>query len=124
MPATTFRDEARKLVDQLPDDATWDVLYQIYVRQSIDAGLDDARAGRTVPVDEVRRRLGDSLGFNGCYEWEAITFGCTRLTVPEFAPLSGQQIGKLSILGSVTFGRTQLVSARKLLRHEKKPPSN
>ncbi len=59
MPATTVRDEARRLVDQLPDDATWDdLLYQIYVRQSVDAGLDDVRAGRLVPTDEVRRRLG------------------------------------------------------------------
>jgi hypothetical protein len=59
MPATTVRDEARRLIDQLPDDATWDdLLYQIYVRQSVEAGLEDIRAGRLVPVDEVRRRLG------------------------------------------------------------------
>lgn len=59
MPATTVRDEARRLVDQLPDDATWDdLLYQIYVRQSVDAGLADLRAGRVVSAEEVRRRLG------------------------------------------------------------------
>ena len=57
--ATGVRDQAHKLVDQLPDDATWeDLLYEIYVRQSIDAGLEDCRAGRLVPVDELRRRLG------------------------------------------------------------------
>ena len=34
MATTTVRDEARKLVDQLPDDATWDdLLYQVYVRR-------------------------------------------------------------------------------------------
>lgn len=59
MPGTGVKDEARRLVDQLTDDATWDdLLYQIYVRQSIDAGLRDCEAGRLVPVDEVRRRLG------------------------------------------------------------------
>jgi predicted transcriptional regulator len=59
MPVATVRDEARRLVDQLPDDATWDdLLYQVYVRQSIDAGLADCEAGRLVPVEEVRRRLG------------------------------------------------------------------
>jgi predicted transcriptional regulator len=59
MTAVTVRDEARRLVDQLPDDATWeDLLYQIYVRQSVETGLDDCRAGRVVPVEEVRRRLG------------------------------------------------------------------
>ena len=59
MPTTSVRDEARRLVEQLPADATWeDLLYEIYVRQSIEAGLEDCRAGRLVPVEEVRRRLG------------------------------------------------------------------
>ena len=58
-PVATVREEARRLVDQLPDDATWeDLLYQIYVRQSIEAGLADCQAGRLVPIEEVKRRLG------------------------------------------------------------------
>lgn len=59
MRVTNLRDEAHRLVDQLPADANWDdLLYQIYVRQSIEAGLKDCRAGRLIPVDEVRRRIG------------------------------------------------------------------
>lgn len=59
MPSANVRDETRRLAEQLPDDATWDdVLYQVYVRQSIEAGLADARAGRLMTVDEVRRELG------------------------------------------------------------------
>ena len=59
MPATSVRDESRRLADQLPEDATWeDVLYQIYVRQSVEAGLEDCRTGRLVSTEEVRRRLG------------------------------------------------------------------
>ena len=59
MAPTSIKTEARRLVDQLPDDATWDdLMYEIYVRQAIEAGLEDSRAGRTVPVAEVRRRLG------------------------------------------------------------------
>ena len=59
MPAVNVRDETRRLAEQLPDDATWeDVLYQVYVRQSIEAGLEDVAAGRLVPATEVRRRLG------------------------------------------------------------------
>jgi hypothetical protein len=59
MANTTIKEEARRLVEDLPDDATWDdVLYQIYVRQSIEAGLEDCRQGRLVPASEVRRRLG------------------------------------------------------------------
>jgi predicted transcriptional regulator len=59
MPTTTIRDEARKLVEQMPDDASWDdVLYQVYVRQSIEAGLKDIREGRVVSSEEVQRSLG------------------------------------------------------------------
>jgi len=46
-------------VDQLPDDASWeDLIYQIYVRQSIEAGLNDAEAGRVETVADVRRGFG------------------------------------------------------------------
>jgi hypothetical protein len=56
---SSVKTEALRLVEQLPDDATWDdLLYEIYVRQSIEAGLKDCREGRTLPVAEVRRRLG------------------------------------------------------------------
>jgi predicted transcriptional regulator len=43
----------------LPDDATWDdVMYRVYVRQAVDAGLRDAAEGRLVDVAEVRRQFG------------------------------------------------------------------
>ncbi len=59
MPITNVREEARRLVDHLPDDATWDdLLYEIYVRQSIEMGLSDCRNGRLVSTEEVKRRLG------------------------------------------------------------------
>jgi hypothetical protein len=59
MPNLTVKEEARRLVEQLLDDATWDdVFYQIYVRQSIEAGLEDCRQGRLIPAPEVRRQLG------------------------------------------------------------------
>jgi len=59
MPVASVKEDARRLVDQLPDDATWDdLMYQVYVRQSVEAGLADARAGRLVTTDELRRRLG------------------------------------------------------------------
>ena len=57
-PASTVKHEARRIVERLPDDATWDDLFhEIYVRQTIEAGLRDCREGRTLPVSEVRRRL-------------------------------------------------------------------
>jgi hypothetical protein len=55
----TVKGEALRLVEQLPDDATWDeVIYQVYVAQAVEAGLKDCTEGRTIPVSEVRRRLG------------------------------------------------------------------
>ena len=54
---------ARETLDSLPDDATWDdVIYRMYVRQKIEAGLADAEAGNLISTDELRRRLGRSDG--------------------------------------------------------------
>ena len=54
-----IKSEAHRLIDTLPDDATWDdVMYRVYVRQCINAGVEDADAGRVADVEEVRRRFG------------------------------------------------------------------
>jgi len=56
---SSVKDEARKLVDGLPEQATWDdLMYAIYVRQSVEAGLADSQAGKVVSVEEVRKRFG------------------------------------------------------------------
>ncbi len=58
-PSNDIRSEAHRLIDSLPENATWDdVMYRVYVRQCIDAGIEDADAGRVIEVDEVRRRFG------------------------------------------------------------------
>ncbi len=57
MEGTTLKSAARRLVEDLPEGATWDdLMYRIYVRQSIEAGLKDSDAGRTLDVSEVRAR--------------------------------------------------------------------
>ncbi len=56
---SSVKDEARKLVDGLPEQATWDdLMYAIYLRQSVEAGLADSQAGKVVSVKEVRKRFG------------------------------------------------------------------
>ena len=56
---TTLKEEARRLIDGLPDDANWDdLMEEIYVRAAIENGIRDSDAGRTVPVEEVRARFG------------------------------------------------------------------
>ena len=59
MQTVNVKQEAHRLLNNLPEDATWDdIMYRIYVHQTIDAGLKDSDAGHTVDVKEVRKRFG------------------------------------------------------------------
>jgi len=59
MSAQNVKEEARRLVEDLPEDVTWDdLMYRIYVRQAIEAGLADSEANRVVEVEDVRKRFG------------------------------------------------------------------
>ena len=63
MTQTTIKEEAHRLVERLPEDATWeDLQYEIYFRQAVEAGLKDLRKGRTVTLNEARRRLDMGAG--------------------------------------------------------------
>lgn len=58
MDTPSVKEEARRLIESLPDDSTWeDLMHRIYVRQTIEAGLEDSEAGRIVDVGEVRSRF-------------------------------------------------------------------
>ena len=59
MPAIMEKKEAHRLVDSLPETATWeDLMHQIYVRETIERGLGDSRSERTKDVSEVRAKYG------------------------------------------------------------------
>ncbi len=59
MQTENIKQEAYRMLDKLPDQATWDdLMYQIYVRQTIDAGIKDSDEGRTVDVKDVRKKFG------------------------------------------------------------------
>jgi lipase chaperone LimK len=59
MSTQNIKEEARRLVDNLSDDSTWeDLMYQIYVRTSIEAGLADSEADRVTEVEKVREEFG------------------------------------------------------------------
>jgi len=59
MSATNVKEEARKIIDGLPEGATWeDLIYRLYVREAIEAGIADADAGRVVDVSQVRAEYG------------------------------------------------------------------
>jgi predicted transcriptional regulator len=55
----SMKEEAIRLVEQLPEEFSWDdLMHEIYVRKAIEAGMADSEAGRTVPVEELRARFG------------------------------------------------------------------
>ena len=59
MQVRNIKEEVQSLLEDLPEDATWDdLMYKIYVRQTIEAGLEDSKAGRTKDVKEVRSKFG------------------------------------------------------------------
>jgi hypothetical protein len=55
---STPKEVVRRLLDTLPDDASYeDIQYHIYVRQKIQGGLDDLQAGRVISQAEAERRM-------------------------------------------------------------------
>lgn len=55
---STVKEEVRDLAERLPEEATWDdVMYELYVRQKIAAGIKAADEGRVVSHEEVKRRF-------------------------------------------------------------------
>jgi hypothetical protein len=59
MPMIIGKDEAHKLIDPMPANATWDdLMREIYVREVIERGLADSKGGRTSDVKEVRAKYG------------------------------------------------------------------
>ncbi len=59
MQTTSVKEEARQLVERLPEGSTWeDLMHEIYVRQAIEAGLADSNAERTTELKDVRAKFG------------------------------------------------------------------
>ena len=53
-----IKDEAKKMIDNLPEQATWDdIMYQFYVKKKIAASLKAAEEGNVLSHDDVKKRL-------------------------------------------------------------------
>ena len=53
-----IKPDARQLVEQLPESATWDDLaYEIYVRQAIEQGIEQADRGQTMSHEDALARV-------------------------------------------------------------------
>ncbi len=54
----SVKERAKQIIDALPEQATWDdIMYELYVKQKIEAGLRAVEDGRTVPQEQVRATL-------------------------------------------------------------------
>lgn len=54
----TPKQAAKQLIEQLPEQASWDdIMYELYVKQKIEAGLADIDAGRIIPHGQVKTEL-------------------------------------------------------------------
>ena len=52
------KEEARKLIETIPDSASWDdIMYEFYVRQKVEAALEEMEAGEVVPHEDVEKRF-------------------------------------------------------------------
>ncbi len=57
--STPIKDQARALIDALPEDATWqDVLYALELRSDIETGLGDANADRVTDTETLFEDYG------------------------------------------------------------------
>jgi predicted transcriptional regulator len=53
-----IKDEAKKIIDNLPENATWDdLMYQFYVKKRVETGLKEIENDETLPHEEVKKRL-------------------------------------------------------------------
>lgn len=52
------KEEARKLIDKLPEQASWDdIMYEFYVKKKLEVALKAAEEGRVLPHEEVKKRF-------------------------------------------------------------------
>jgi predicted transcriptional regulator len=57
---TSAKKAALDLIESLPEDASFeDIMYGLFVREQVEAGLQDIRAGRTVSQDEVKQKVAE-----------------------------------------------------------------
>lgn len=54
----TVKEEARRLVDSMPEHATWDdVMYEFYVKKKLEKALEEADKGEVISHEQVKKEL-------------------------------------------------------------------
>ncbi len=53
-----IKEEARKIIDNMPEQATWDdIMYQFYVKKKIMVSITAAEDGNIISHEDVKKRL-------------------------------------------------------------------
>ena len=53
-----IKDEAKRLIDSLPEQVTWDdIMYEFYVKKKIAVALKAADEGHVISHEEVKKRF-------------------------------------------------------------------
>ena len=59
MAETSVKEEARRIIERLPDDATWaDLAHLVYMHERLAQARRDRAAGKLIPLEEVEREFG------------------------------------------------------------------
>lgn len=62
----SVKEMARKLVEKLPDDATWELLlYRVCVSANVAKGLQEIEDGKGIPNEQVFREMEEWLTSSG-----------------------------------------------------------
>ncbi|MCG6117788.1 MAG: hypothetical protein MEQ07_06290 [Aquimonas sp.] len=57
--AASFKEEAHKPIDQLPETASRDeLIYEAALHRAIEEGLAEANAGQLIPVEDLLKEYG------------------------------------------------------------------
>jgi predicted transcriptional regulator len=57
-PMSIIKKEAEKLIDTLPEQATWDdIMYEFYIKKKLTVALKAADQGNVTDHEEVKKRL-------------------------------------------------------------------
>lgn len=52
------KQSAQQVINQLPEQASWsDIMYELYAKQKIDAGIKAVEEGRTIAHEQVKARI-------------------------------------------------------------------
>ncbi len=54
----TAKEAAREVLEQLSDQVTWnDIMYELYVKQKLETGLEDIETGQTVSHQQFKSEI-------------------------------------------------------------------